>query len=61
MTIFAIACLIIIILVATHLLNWMWREVTFELVAPLIGTIFYIILMILCFKYVILWAYPLIS
>lgn len=66
MEIFAVITLIIVIIAVTHVHNWVTRKI-FEdedngnVMAFLCVSLFYVVGMIHAFKYLILWAYPLIK
>lgn len=66
MQIFAIIVLIVVIIAVTHVHNWVTR-VIFKgshdgiMIAFLFLTAVYVIIMFYAFKYLILWAYPLIN
>lgn len=67
MEIVAITCMVIIIIVGTHLYNWGSRAMFKDekgpdtLVLWVVMTILYVLIMIPVFEHLILWAYPLIK
>lgn len=63
---FAVIVLIAVIIVLTHIHNWVIRNIyksTSDIAAfmALFATIVYAIIMVFAFKYLILWGYPLIT
>jgi len=62
MTVFAIICLIVILLSIQHLLNWIWRVVKHDDVGiAFVATLFVFCITCLCIKYIVLWMYPLLA
>jgi hypothetical protein len=61
MILFSVICLVVVIIVLTHLLNWMWRWIGKDgddglIFAGAIGTIIYCLMIYGCVRYIILWG-----
>ena len=62
MTVFAIICLVVILLVGQHLINWMWRAIgDTESPVAIVATFLILIISVVCIRYIILWGYPVIT
>lgn len=62
MQIFAICCLVVIVITTQHLLNWGWRKLYKHniVILWLINWIAFLITWF-GFKYIIIWTYPLLN
>lgn len=59
MIVFSIACLVVIIIILTHLLNWMWRKINWDDSLVILGVIaifVYCIIVYRCIEYIIIWG-----
>lgn len=58
MIVFSITCLVAIIIILTHLLNWMWRKINWDdgLIIGVITTFVYCIIVYRCIEYIIIWG-----
>lgn len=62
MEIFAISCLIAILVASHHVLNWVWRWKDQDLVPiQIMVSLLTVLINIGCIRYIILWGYPLIA
>lgn len=56
---FSIICLVVVIIVLTHLLNWMWRQIDWNDSLVLLGgvaTFVYCIIVYKCVEHIIIWG-----
>lgn len=68
MQIFAIICLVVIVITIQHLLNWGWRaasNVKYDKIGAevfmCLGTLIGIVITLICGYHIIIWTYPLLN